>query len=803
MTDLRPEALDTETHLIGPGAVVPRLVCCTFDDGEDSSLLSRDEALPRLTQLLTPGNGVLVVGHNLAFDLCSVVDAFPVLLPAVWEKLDRRECSDTMIREQLLNLSTHGKLNNLFLPRGGKLKIRYRLEDLVLNYLSVDLSAVKKGEDSWRLRFKELDGMPSRDYPPEAAEYAREDARFTMDVYRMQQDRVRSERGKASLSVDRFQTAAAFALLRITQNGMALDHAEFYRLQAQVLEALSDSKMEPLFAAGLLRRRTPSAPYVRQDKRARELMAEWTGCASDEQHDWERLEEGWRTALQDCGVLFKAAEEATKDQKATKHRVLCTHIAEAKGKKSTEVLTVYRDLKESLAAAEAEGVRYKLTDTGDVCTDKEVLEQLAHADPVLECLQAREKLQKMATTELPRMTWEGKPADVVHFCYQTLVETGRTSSYAGNLYPSANGQNVDPKARPVFVPRPGFLLCSCDYTALELVCVAQTTFDLFGHSVHRDKINAGVDPHAYLGTSIARMMHDGFGRQVELLEMQQAYEEFLKTKRGDPKFYGLWRKLAKPVGLGLPGGLGPQKLVEIARKDPYHVDFVRMAVERFEQFPEEFEVDGTVLYYAKKLHRMDEESFEWTSTMKGVSFAARLKRLWLDTYPEMVEYLKWVAQQEDDENPTILLGEVEEGEEAGEGDEAKGLCYTSPMGMHRAGATFTAVANGRAMQSPAAEGFKRAIFLVGRACEVGSLRGNRLVNQVHDELILEVRETEAHDLAQEVARLMVEGMRSVIRDVKVSASPCLMRRWYKTAEPVLDSGGRLIPWEPPQPKVTA
>jgi DNA polymerase I-like protein with 3'-5' exonuclease and polymerase domains len=65
----------------------------------------------------------------------------------------------------------------------------------------------------------------------------------------------------------------------------------------------------------------------------------------------------------------------------------------------------------------------------------------------------------------------------------------------------------------------------------------------------------------------------------------------------------------------------------------------------------------------------------------------------------------------------------------------------------------------------------------------------------HDEFILEVPEAGAAAAMTRLADRMVDGMRELCPDVKVSAEGCLMRRWYKGAEPVYVEGV-LVPWEP-------
>lgn len=797
---MRLIALDTETHLIGPGAVVPKLVCVSFAEmGAEgqirAELLSHvDEGLEeRLREYLTLGKYRLVF-HNAAFDIPVLCKAFPALEPLWWRKLEAGEVSDTMLREQLLNLSTVGKLEVMEMPDGSSKQLRYGLADLVMEYLDVDISAEKDEDDAWRVNYDKLDGLRADQYPEDARNYALQDAIYPLQIYELQEDRVQSEAGYASLSTETFQTAVSVALTWITAAGMRIDKEEFRRMAARLADELSDQRMEPLYRAGILNRPVPALPYKRQETKAAEMVAEWLGISPDDV-DWARLDPDLQQALLDAGIKFKKAEESSVDTATLRHRVTALSLAFATGCTSEEMLALPQDCLE--AEADARGVKLKRTKTGEISTDKDVIQTLASStdDDPIRVFQARQKLQKLVTTELPRMTWQGEPADTVHFCYKTIVETSRTSSFASKKYPSGNGQNIDPRARPALIPRDGHLLCSADYATLELVCTAQTTYDILGKSIHRDKINAGYDLHAYLGSHLATHLSPWFREAAMGMEVDVAYQFFLGLKKEKPDFFKAWRKLAKPVGLGFPGGLGPQKLVEIARKEPYLVDIVKMAMERYKETPEEFEPTKRVLFYAKKLHRMEPEDFKWTPALLGVALADRLRDIWLRTYPEMAEYFDWVKQQKDDNNPPIKMPDEDDPDR-----EVDGLCYTTPMGMHRARATFTAVANGRCMQSPAAEGFKCAIFNVVRASRdpwsTSPLRGTSLiVNEVHDEILSELREDIAHELAMEKQRLMEEAMGMVISDVRVKVEPCLMRRWYKLAEPVYKDG-RLVPWEP-------
>jgi len=794
---------DNETHLIGPGAVVPRLVCSSFawrrEPGAPVSRLlysTADAGLETTWLQLLEDEEVVIVFHNAGFDVPVLMKAFPEHEGLWWRALERRRVACTMLREMLLNLSTSGSLEEVQLPDGTRTNVLYGLADLVGYRLGVDIKETKT-DDGPRKNFGLLDGLRADQYPADFAEYASADADWALQLYEAQDEATLSESGYASLSTHGFQAATAVALTRITERGMATDAVEFERVRAWLAEELSDQKLQPLYDAGVLRRPVPPLPYARHERLARNLAGEWLGVAPEDV-DWGRISDEVRQSLADSGVSFKAPVKATEDKEQAQRRVLMCQLAETEARPVESYSAL--GLEQLMARCEELGVRYRKTPTGAVACGKEVYEPLADAgDPVMVVYRHRANLSKMVTTELPRMTWQGELSPVVHFPFKCLVETGRTSSRSNEDYPSANGQNVDPRARPMYVPRPGFLLCSTDYSTLELCCVAQVTHELFGHSVHRDKLLEGKDLHAWLGSNIVNLL--GVPKFMAAARgcrtADERYEAFMGFKKPDRPFYDEWRGFAKPVGLGFPGGIGPMKIVLLARKD-YGIDMVAIAARRFETNPEEFQPTKLMLFYAKRLHRMTEETFRWTPQLKAVALAARLKEIWLLTYPEMVKYFEWVKEQRDEHNPVITqkTGDPDDPEK-----DSEGLCYTTPLGMHRARTLYTEAANGRAMQSPAAEGFKTALFDLVRACvdpwSRSILRGNaHVVDEIHDEVLVEVREEIAHELAMEIKAVMERGMKTVLTDVPVAAKPCLMRRWYKEADQVLDPGGRIVPWEP-------
>ena len=79
-----PIAFDTETELIRPGVLAPRLVCLSLAEGEDAELVHHTNVRPWVEGLLQGDR--LLVGHNVAYDFGVIAAAFPDLLPAIFEE---------------------------------------------------------------------------------------------------------------------------------------------------------------------------------------------------------------------------------------------------------------------------------------------------------------------------------------------------------------------------------------------------------------------------------------------------------------------------------------------------------------------------------------------------------------------------------------------------------------------------------------------------------------------------------------------------------------------------------------------
>lgn len=732
--------MDSETHLIAAGDIIPRMVCATFDFLNEGQLSLQGEVPgaghawgrsngdpEALTDLLEAwqrayNRSAHLVFHEAPFDICVYMrycqdvamgaqrgDAAKAreLYMLMWEVLDQSMADElaggrplvhcTILREKLYNLSTHGGIDNY---RGRDLT--YNLHAVVLNHFGVDISGTKVSTDqhgrvfnaagrditgtpaaaaSWRLRYNTLDGVPFVQFPPEAAAYAIEDATWAR-MLAVKQERLRQPRGHGSMNSESLQVYAGVALRLFSAPGFRVDNQRVQALAARIDEVYARCD-GTLRLNGILRPDGSVNKSVLKD----------------------RVKKAW----------------ATIDRMP-----MLTAIAK------------------------------------DIACGDEVLVELDGIDPILDIYTERVEFSKLRDAFLPNLMGER-----VWSNYDTLKETGRVSSYGNSdkakrkpLYPAVNIQQIprgdDKKGifvRECFLPPvEGHIFVSCDYSALELCSVAQVTYTLLGASVHRDKNLLGYDLHSFLGAGMASIL------APHLVDFQsnrdEAYKAFLANRKADKPYQDSdmspeaeaarkvakdvkhYRNFAKPTGLGYPGGLGPNTFVTFA-KTTYHVTVS----------PEQ---------------------------------ATTFRELWRTVYPEMPQFFKWLGTQTD----------------AGNMDSEGGDTYwyeTQGFNRMRAGAGFCAAANGKSMQSLSADGAKRgAICWVARACYGGLppenpfslLQGCLPCAFIHDEDIVSIPDDDlATERALLVAQLMVVGQQVSMPDVKIAVEPAAMRKWTKSAEP--------------------
>jgi len=750
--------LDFETNRMGVSNVLPKAICLTgliqyqseeaqlVGAGPDEYIWGNNDNgvhLRQAVETVLDDPKCLIVFHNASFDLGVIAANWPDLLPKLWVAMaDEGRVHCTKIRAKLLDLADTGDLDFVTLPGGVKAKTDYSLAGQMKFWFGVDRTAEKNSPESWRTNFDTFDGWKAEDYPEDARTYCLDDVR---DLEKLWLNQTNRQQGLLAVGVDAFaelpfRVSCDFAMRLMTSYGMQVDAEWWHKLVAWLEVELLAEKVQLLVQNKILRPYQPSRPHAKGHKNP------------------------------DGTVKMTKPVEESIDKGALKNYIL----------------TLKKKIDETLPEGEDSLIELRYTEPSDnfpegqLQVDAEWLTDFAYLDPTLEQYQHRQKLQKLLNTDLPRMTLpdaEGKhtniPAERIHPEFNVLVSTGRTSSSASTLYPSGNAQNFHPKARQCIVPPEGYGILSIDYRQLELCTLAQKCYDLFGASVLRDKINAGVDTHAFLGGAIAYNLDNDFRKACDdggATSIDDIYEAFKPLKKHEDEnlseLYDKYRKFAKPTGLGYPGGLMPR----------------------------------TFIAYAKKLYGL----------VVDFDTAKLLREVWLQVYPEMDQFFDWVKNNcEDNRNGPVkrkvkrkIEGEIKEFE-----IDSPLYAYTSPLGLHRAGCTFTEVANGIGLQSPSADGALIAVMNVSRACydtSLGSIllddaNGVRYRPQafIHDEILGIIRlDDNTHEIAEEVARIMEASMKEVCPDVSIRTDKALMLRWHRDAEPVKGPDGRIALWTP-------
>jgi len=233
--------VDTETHLIAPGRLAPKLVCVTLYDGDTRQIYTREQGLEPMRALLSDPT-VGLVAHNAVFDFLVLHRAYPSLRPLIWGAFANDRVCCTLVAEKLRRIAA-GTLR--FCPKIKRAPM-FRLSDLVFYHLGERVTG-KTGDDVWRLRFAELDGLEVSKWPREARDYAIEDAVYVWRVFH----KIAAYPG-FPLPTFGDQMRAAWALGLMAAWGLRTDPVEVAKLENKLRENVS--KWVPrLQEAGLLR----------------------------------------------------------------------------------------------------------------------------------------------------------------------------------------------------------------------------------------------------------------------------------------------------------------------------------------------------------------------------------------------------------------------------------------------------------------------------------------------------------------------------------------------------------------------
>jgi DNA polymerase I len=234
---------DVETEPFRPGCMAPPIVAA----GHKQSLCKvhvypAAELEAKVTAWLKKASQgeIRILGHNVAFDMACVVAQWPHLKPLVHEAYKNDGIWDTLLMAKLYDLAN----GELFRAKG-----RYSLDGCAQRFLGVD--PMEKGEDSWQMRWAELQGVPQEQWPEEAVQYLRQDVQLTHDLG-LELARLGDKYAYDFWRDIGRQSHAAFGLRLSSNLGMCVDGKELARQRETNQHSRADA-ITPLQQAGILR----------------------------------------------------------------------------------------------------------------------------------------------------------------------------------------------------------------------------------------------------------------------------------------------------------------------------------------------------------------------------------------------------------------------------------------------------------------------------------------------------------------------------------------------------------------------
>ena len=210
-------AVDSETFLITAGILAPPLVCV-------SNATSQGDGLQLEPPPAAWFDGPTVFA-NAPFDLAVFCVADPSLVGPIFDALDAGRVHDVQTRQKLADLYD----------------ARFRLGTYSLAMLAKRLLGEHlEKEDTWRLRYHDLAGIPLDQWPADAKQYAIDDARTTLRVFEEQ-----TARWSAGVFADEAaQVRAHFALHLMACRGMAIDAEHTLTFRDETRERLEQLTAE-------------------------------------------------------------------------------------------------------------------------------------------------------------------------------------------------------------------------------------------------------------------------------------------------------------------------------------------------------------------------------------------------------------------------------------------------------------------------------------------------------------------------------------------------------------------------------
>jgi len=399
----------------------------------------------------------------------------------------------------------------------------------------------------------------------------------------------------------------------------------------------------------------------------------------------------------------------------------------------------------------------KLTDTGEIATDRETLDFLkGFEDPRIDALLEYSENLKACSTFIPQMDVER-----IHPEFNNIVKTLRTSCKSSNYHlykgdkanaltktgkpkkvfvhstPSMNFQQVprDGDFRKGFVPDEDYIFIDVDYANLEFIMASAVLEQETGHSTLRELLNTGLNIHDALCTVQYNDLYN-----AELTESEGLAILKDKSDSRHKKLKRVRQDATKQISLGVAGGL----MVDTAHagvKSKGFTDVDKNTVDKWlsyarDRFPEFKDWFGADVPWNGKL-------WKYRVNPKKTRFIPRLKK------SIKIEYC------------------------------------TEVMGVYLADRTRNQLSNCKTMQTPAALGMKRAIVMLYQKMEDPSLDnvlfGSKIHANVHDEALNAVPRSKWKECLDEICKTMCDAMLTVAPKNRITVEASVQDYWGKAS----------------------
>src|SRR5690606_16977120 len=519
-------SFDTETYLITDTDKAPKPVVCSWRNAT-TGWLTRPGDPWTFALWADPSNHF--VGQNIPYDIVLMMRWHSELTPHIMRALDDGRGWDVGMREKLVHIATEGIRG--FNPR-------VSLADLCQKYLGIDVSATKKGDDIWRLKYGTLDGVPFVEWPAEATQYALDDAQHTYDIFMKQGGIENAQPTEPS------QVRAAVVLNAIGVYGFAIDQELRGKmktaLEAQYAELAK--QVEPLGWSGSGSKKKLQAVVRGAWNRVllNEIYKHATaqGITFDYRIFEEKALEFYKIdALNTLKIKYPSLDTTPYLDKAN----IADFLEESK---YIPGLSERTPVKEILKEIPANPDYYKYIDhlkthiqpipgcvfppglspvnfTSDtakiekrpVCNktglvaDEEVLTDLKDYIPEAKVYLEFKHIQKMLSTYIEPYQW-----DTIHPRFVPVVSTSRTGCGDPNVQNVPRKDKTKPNEafRTMFRARPGRKLGTVDYSQLELCTLSATIRHMFPDvfCVLGDYIDKNVDVHCVTGGAMINASYE-------------------------------------------------------------------------------------------------------------------------------------------------------------------------------------------------------------------------------------------------------------------------------------------------------